>query len=218
MAYLFSLAKRATNNIIAPVRVAFDKSYDIFVVDEPDKSSDKSEKIINVDGLDEVPRSKKVERMFTQTNIIIDYVHFFSNPTEIFPGIYLGSANNAANWETLTEFNIKYIVNVSLEISNYHEGYGITYYRIPIRDNNMESIQGYFKESFEKIDEFKNAKNGNILIHCFMGASRSATIAANYIAKKTETDITDVIDNLKKRRPIVNPTQQFVRDLIVETQ
>ncbi len=170
--------------------------------------------IINVDGLDSQNISKKMERLYPPTGFIASYVHFFSDPTEVHSGLYLGSAYNAACWYTLENFGIKYIVNVTAEIDNFHEQYGITYYKIPIKDDNNESIKDYLKESYDKIDEFISKKDGNVLVHCYMGASRSATIVANYIANKTDTDVTDVISNLIERRPIVNPTQQLVADLI----
>jgi protein-tyrosine phosphatase len=115
----------------------------------------------------------------------------------------------------LKDLNIKYIVNVSAEISNYYPDH-FTYYQIPIRDNNAESIRPHFQESFEKIDSFLEKNDGNVFVHCFMGASRSATIVANYISRKTNDDITTILVNLKKQRPVVNLTNQFVSDLRAE--
>lgn len=231
MAYLYSLALRVTNNVMAPLKIAIDKSYDVLTYSESvnKENANKGVKnanadcnvtdttnIINVDNGDPQP-IKKMERLHPQANMLTGYTHFFSLPTQVHNGLYLGSAYNASCWYTLEQLNIKYIVNVTAEISNYYEKSGITYYRIPIRDDNNESIQSYFEESYKKIEEFLNKKDGNILVHCYMGASRSATIVAKFIAKKEGSDITDVLENLIERRPIVNPTKQFVKDLIVET-
>jgi hypothetical protein len=224
MAYLYSLALRVSNNTLAPLKVAFDKSYDVLTYSENTKgitgdnaNSDNKGTIVNVDGIDSQTTIKKMERLYPQTNVFAGYVHFFSGPTQVYNGLYLGSAYNASCWYTLEKFNIKYIINVTSEISNYYESSGITYYRIPIRDDNNESIQSYFDESYKKIEEFLRKNDGNVLVHCYMGASRSATVVARFISKKQEVDITEVIANLTERRPIVNPTQQFIKDLIVET-
>ena len=215
MAYIFSLAMRASNNVIAPLKVVIDKSVDAISYKENNESKTK-ENVVNPDGIDK-PEIKKMERLYPPTNTLYGYLHFFSDPTQVHDGLYLGSAYNASCWYTLEKYNIRYIVNVTIEITNYYESSGITYYRIPIRDDNNESIQNYFNESYEKIEEFLNKKNGNVLIHCYMGASRSATIAAKYIAKKNGGDVTEVIQNLTEKRPIVNPTKQFVKDLLKET-
>lgn len=239
MAYLYSLALRVTNNALAPLKVAFDKSYDVLTYSEITKTvscdntnasndcnncdncnngnNNNKETIINVDGVDNQTTIKKMERLYPQTNFFTEYTHFFSGPTEVYTGLYLGSAYNASCWYTLEKLNIKYIVNVTSEISNYYESAGIVYYRIPIRDDNNESIQSYLDESYNKINEFMSKNDGNILVHCYMGASRSATIVAKFISTKEEIDITEVIANLTEKRPIVNPTQQFIKDLILET-
>jgi hypothetical protein len=49
-----------------------------------------------------------------------------------------------------------------------------------------------------------------------MGASRSFTVTAYYIAKITGANISDVTLRLKELRPNINPTQRFVADLIEE--
>lgn len=247
MAYLYSLALRVTNNVMAPLKVVMDKSIDAITYSENkttktesgiDKNSSKNSEteneqqiksqiksqensdtdpIVNLDGINQ-PEIKKMMRLYPPTNMFFGYAHFFSSPTKVHDGLYLGSAYNASCWYTLEKLNIKYVVNVTVEISNYYESSGIIYYRIPIRDDNNESIQSYFDESCNKIEEFLSKKDGNVLVHCYMGASRSATIVARYIAKKKEIDIVDVLAYLTEMRPIVNPTHQFMLDLVVETK
>lgn len=239
MAYLYSLTLRIADGAAAPFRVAICKSREVLVTSQNNQQnqqnqqddykimeSEKRQKntenldgnnrvpTINVDGVDCQTIVKKMERLNPSTGFIMSYLHYFSGPTEVYDRLYLGSAHNAASWYTLEDLGIKYIVNVTAEIDNFHEHSGITYYKIPIKDNNNESIKPHLEESFKKIDEFLSNKNGKVLVHCYMGASRSASVVADYIAKKTNADVTDVICNLIERRPIVNPTQQFVADLI----
>lgn len=191
---IFSTIERTTNTILAPVKVIKDKVYDVLTCDDK--------------------KTKDIQRMYPKSTIT-EYISFVSNPTEVYPRLFLGSACNAASFHTLVDLKIKYIINVSVEISNYYPKY-FTYYQIPIRDDNTESIRQYFTSSAEKIDSFLSNNDGNILIHCYMGASRSATIMANYISIKTNDDITTILDNLKQQRPVVNLTQQFVSDLRAE--
>lgn len=201
MSYLLG---RITNAILAPIRVL------------KDKTADKINDVLNSLETNENTNIEEItiSRMYPK-NIICEYVTFFSDPTLVHDNLYLGSAYNAASYQTLIQYNIKYIINVTNEITNYYPD-DFTYYRIPIKDNNVESMQEYFNTSYEKINEFNNNNNGNILIHCYMGASRSFTITAHYIAKITNNNISEITSRLKLLRPNINPTQRFITDLIEE--
>ena len=158
-----------------------------------------------------------VERLYPAKNLseyISEQINFFSEPTLVYPKLYLGNMYNALLWETLVDNNIKYIVNVTDEVTNCFPEH-IEYYRIPIKDNNNESMQPYFDESFNKIEEFMNKNDGNVLVHCFKGASRSVTIVTEYLKRKTGKSADTIIQELKAIRPVINPTHQFIRDLNV---
>lgn len=217
MAYIYSVLARSLNNIVAPIKVSCDKVYD-FVTYDPDSQTHQSGEqkdgpTINVDGSDIITKSRKINRMNPRKMVIEDYFHFFCGPTEMYPRLFLGSAFNASCYYTLKENNIKYVINVSCEISNYYPNEMI-YHRISIRDDNSESIKTYFKDSRKIIDSMLELNNGNILVHCYMGASRSATIVADFISYKTKKDITEVLETMTEKRPIINLTEKFTRDLI----
>ena len=210
---LYSSLERITNAILAPIRVLKDKTADkitdVLNLLEPDENPNINPELENVN-TEEI----KITRMYPK-NVICEYVTFFSDPTLVHDNLYLGSAYNAASYQTLMKYNIRYIINVTNEITNYYPD-DFTYYRIPIRDNNIDSMQEHFSTSYEKINEYMNNKNGNILVHCYMGASRSFTVTAHYIAKTTGNNISEVTLRLKELRPNVNPTQRFLTDLIEE--
>jgi protein-tyrosine phosphatase len=193
MSFIISVIERATNAIMAPLRVLGDKAYDAAVYDQSE---------IN---------KNEMKRMYPKDKLC-EYLTFFGSPTEVYPRIYLGSAYNAASYQTLVSHNIKYVINVTSEISNYYD-YLLAYHQIPMRDNNTDSIVEYLDDSFCKIEEFLNNNDGNILVHCYMGASRSATIVAHFISKKTKTDAMTVVTNMKKIRPNINLTEKFFDEL-----
>lgn len=194
MAYILSLISNTANTTLAPIRVIKDKLYDTFLGEHNNNDL------------------CAMERLHPKNSFTDEYSMYLSDPHEIHPGLFLGSAHNAASYVTLLKYNIKYIINVTAEISDYYPS-SFTYYRISIRDNNTDSIKDYFEESFDVISYYLNKNDGNVLIHCYMGASRSATIAANYISKTTNIDINIVLADMKKIRPTINPTIKFVRDL-----
>ena len=164
---------------------------------------------------DKDPRPKPMRRMF-ESDTYTKYKTLFSGPTEIYPGLFLGSAIDAASYQTLRKHNIKYIINVTNDITNHYVN-EFTYYQIIIEDNNTESIYEYFDDSYNKIEEFLSKNDGNVLVHCVMGASRSATIVTNYISKKKELPVDDVIAEIRQKRPSVNLTEKFYNDLTKNT-
>ncbi len=144
----------------------------------------------------------------------LDQMHtFFSTPTHIIDNIYLGSAFNASHFDTLTNINIGLIINMTSEISNYHSDKMI-YKKYPIYDNNAESIKPYLEKIYNQIISYQELNNNkNIFIHCFMGASRSATVVAYYLMKKHNYSVDDAIKFMKHKRNVVNPTMLFYQEL-----
>jgi protein tyrosine/serine phosphatase len=144
----------------------------------------------------------------------LDQMHtFFSKPTHIIDNIYLGSAFNASNLDTMNELNIGLIINMTSEISNYHSD-KIIYKKYPIYDNNCESIKPYLEKIYDQIISYQELNNKkNIFIHCFMGASRSATVVAYYLIKKHKYTVDDALQFMKEKRNVVNPTMLFYQEL-----
>ena len=59
----------------------------------------------------------------------------------------------------------------------------------------------------------KYDKDTNILVHCYMGASRSVTAVAYYLIKQKGYTVDRAIEFIKEKRPIINPSYRFTKDL-----
>jgi len=55
---------------------------------------------------------------------------------------------------------------------------------IPILDVPSQNILAYFENACQFIDSVLKTSYGKILVHCFAGVSRSATIVIAYLVKK----------------------------------
>lgn len=194
-----------TNNIIAPIKVVCDKSYEYiyYYFYEYFKEEDKIE----------------IDRIYKRISTYKQVISFFDQPTYIIDNIWLGNARNAASFYDLKEKNIKLIINVTNEISNYYPK-EFEYINYEINDNNKDTILNYLQNSLKKIREFqKNNNQDQILIHCFMGASRSASILIYYIIKTLKNDdgseytLNQALNYLKEKRNIINPSEKFILDL-----
>ena len=86
------------------------------------------------------------------------------------------------------------------------------YVNLDILDSEKDDIKKYFEESYKFIDEGIN-NNGNVLIHCHAGISRSSTILIAYIMKSKKMKLDKVLDILRAKREKVNPNSGFIEQL-----
>ena len=150
-----------------------------------------------------------VERQYPRPSIKDAIYSIFENPSHIIDNIYLGNAYNAANYEILKEMDIDCIINITNNIPNYYEDY-FEYITYRIKDNNHHSIKEFLIDSFNFINRNKNKK---ILVHCYAGSSRSASIVLYYLIKNYNMTFDDANTFLKEKRSIVNINTTFIKDI-----
>ncbi len=140
-------------------------------------------------------------------------VWFYSNPTEILPNLYLGSAFNAYDIDQLNKINANVIINVTKEIDNFYESnLKFTYYKYQIADDNNETIDEILKNTYEQIDSHL-ARGDCVFVHCYMGASRSASVVINYLMMSKVQTYYHAYNFVKTARPVVNLSELFANTL-----
>merc|ERR1719375_1415144 len=73
------------------------------------------------------------------------------------------------------------------------------YYNIEVEDNDNTNIAKYFSMTFNFIEEaLTNDPCHRVLVHCFMGKSRSSTILCAYIMRKFCLRFVPALDILRK--------------------
>lgn len=156
-----------------------------------------------------------VERIYNEPETIYNHLKKLSTKmTPIIDNIYLGNACDASFYYKLKNANIGLIVNVTKEIPNYFEE-EFDYYNIKIYDINTE----YFKietlqNTIDFLQEYKtNNPDKNILIHCYMGSSRSATIVLAYLIIIHKYSLETALEFIKNKRKIVNINTSFIKNL-----
>eukprot|EP01060_Flectonema_neradi_P037979 TRINITY_DN7832_c0_g1_i1.p1 TRINITY_DN7832_c0_g1~~TRINITY_DN7832_c0_g1_i1.p1 ORF type:complete len:351 (+),score=43.01 TRINITY_DN7832_c0_g1_i1:82-1053(+) len=135
-------------------------------------------------------------------------------PSLVTDRIYLGNAQNALSLHQLQDLGITHIVNVSQEVPNAHESSGISYYSVSVEDTPEAAPQ--LAVHFEPISRFissvlsASAKNV-VLVHCFVGVSRSCAVLAAHLARSGfVSGVGDAIRFIKTRRQIVNPNYGLI--------
>ena len=182
------------------------------------KESDTFDNYNQIIKVEKYSKESEASRILPEVGKWTEYSYFFSEPSHIIDNIYLGSAYNAASYDTLKKLNITTIINVTKEISNYYPD-DFDYIKYNLYDNNEHSILEHLDDAYKKIKKHQQNKEGNILVHCYMGRSRSASVVLYYIMRNQVHDngepytFDDALEYTKIKRPIINPTFRFTKDL-----
>lgn len=132
-------------------------------------------------------------------------------PCQIEEGLYLGSVGAANNKSELKRLNITHILTVANSLPPTHPN-DFVYKIINIPDREDVNIENYFDECFTFIDEAKRTGCG-VLVHCFVGKSRSVTVVVAYLMKKHGMSLSEALKHVKSKRPIASPNSGFMLQL-----
>jgi protein-tyrosine phosphatase len=80
-----------------------------------------------------------------------------------------------------------------------------------VEDSEEENLRQYFEKTDSFIDTHR--KNGNVLVHCMAGVSRSATVVIAYLMKTNKWKYEETLKYVREKRNIVGPNEGFLRQL-----
>lgn len=109
-----------------------------------------------------------------------------NNADLVIRNIWLGNKKSSQDRDFLKNNSIKFVVNCTTDINipEWYEQDNINYIRLPIYDWNSESNNNILKNEIMNIISTIHSyreKKINILVHCFAGMQRSATVVACYL-------------------------------------
>jgi len=156
----------------------------------------------------------KTERVFGSNSKGLACMYDLTyKPNLVIENLFLGNAYNARNFYELKKNNIGLIINCSKDIPNYFED-EMDYIRVYVEDKLNQCIYKYLDTTITQMHEYlKVNPNKNILIHCFMGSSRSATVIIAYLIKYRKYTRRDALLFLKQKRHLVNINVDFFKQL-----
>ncbi|KAJ7841578.1 protein-tyrosine phosphatase-like protein [Mycena olivaceomarginata] len=105
--------------------------------------------------------------------------------TEILPNLFLGSEAGARNLEMLRRRGITHILTVMADPVPRRATAAEDDFRrmqIPVQDWPDQELMSHFKDANDFIDAARLTAQEGVLVHCYQGVSRSATIVAAYRA------------------------------------
>lgn len=140
------------------------------------------------------------------------------NANHIIDNIYIGDVYDAHNIDNLNQHNIKHVISAVTGFDDIYDN-TINHLCLSLIDNEEQNIIHYFEITNHFIDKIisKNISTSNkqeaILIHCICGVSRSTTILLAYLIKKYKYKPYEALEVVKKKRNIVNPNSNFMKQL-----
>lgn len=135
--------------------------------------------------------------------------------TEIKPWLYLGGDEVAKSKKILREKRITHVLNAAHAVcENYHEGDEDFEYVRPmdLADDASESIGHFLLQAIADIERVRES-GGKILVHCHLGASRSATLVIAYLMWYDKLSSAEALKLVKAKRSIVQPNLGFILQL-----
>lgn len=177
---------------------------------------EKLEKVPHPDVID-----SKIHKMTTTERLQIAHSRIFKYltksmdcelPSKILEHIYLGSAQNSFNRNQLVQLNIKFVLNTAKECVNHYPN-DFHYLHCSLLDSDVEDISSYFDTTFAFLENARKVDNV-VLVHCFMGMSRSAAIVVAYVMKYKKWNLKTAYKFVREKRPIIDINIGFMYQLI----
>ena len=82
---------------------------------------------------------------------------------------------------------------------------------IVVSDHPREDISVFFPSTFTFIDQ--HIQEGNVLVHCQAGISRSSSIVIAYLIRKNKINFDASFQIVKDKRPYIFPNKGFIKQL-----
>ena len=131
--------------------------------------------------------------------------------SKITDNIYIGNKNTSVMKKYLNEIGITHIIRVGEGLKDHYLK-EFEYFSIDIWDNIKANLYSYFQPVIYWIDQCVE-KNGKVLVHCYMGKSRSVTLVCCYLIKKNKIDYNKALELVQKHREIADPNDGFMKQL-----
>ncbi|XP_038974114.1 dual specificity protein phosphatase PHS1-like isoform X1 [Phoenix dactylifera] len=137
-------------------------------------------------------------------------------PSPITEYLFIGGALAARSMYTLQHLGVTHILclctnEIGQSDSQYPDHF--EYRNFSISDNDDEDISHIFEDASDFIDYVEHL-GGKVLVHCFEGRSRSATVVLAYLMLRKKLTLLEAWNKLKKVHRRAQPNDGFAKTLL----
>lgn len=136
-----------------------------------------------------------------------------SEMSEVLPNLYVGSLSNSQDINQIKKYKITHIVSILENPKKFEQFKDKKYLHIQASDSPFQNLEKYFVQAIDFIHRAR-LNNGNVLIHCVSGFSRSVTIATAYIMTCSRLSVKDSLNLIKSVRIRADPSPYFLKQLV----
>lgn len=160
--------------------------------------------------------SRYLEDMISETYSAVDELP--AQPCQISPGVYLGGLTEARDVAMLQALGIDRIVNMAsgdcgLSVVRNYPGEFETL-DINAKDGGSYDIFSFDVPRALAFIEKARVDDRNVLVHCYAGMNRSATVCAVWMLRQRYGTICDIVRHLVRSRGIVLQNSSFLKGLV----
>ncbi|KAF8479532.1 protein-tyrosine phosphatase-like protein [Russula ochroleuca] len=134
--------------------------------------------------------------------------------SKIAPRLYLTCLATAKDVAQLADLGITHVVSVIEDAPKFPSTYPLHTLHISVSDYDGEDILSHLPTttSFIRGALAESPKN-RVLVHCFMGISRSTTVVIAYLIATTKMTPHEALTSVRSKRTIVRPNRGFMSQL-----
>ena len=134
--------------------------------------------------------------------------------------LFIGSIGAARNVAALRAVGITHVVAaVSADDADFRAP-GVAYLHCDVRDAPDEDLAAHFLRASEFIARAlagdggaRGAPPGRVLVHCFQGKSRSASLVCAHLMRAEGVGFLEALEEVRAHRPAAQPNLGFVAQL-----
>lgn len=170
----------------------------------------RSTSAMTADNLDEA-QSEKL-RSVMRAIMVMRIKEADSDPVEIIPGLFIGSIGAALNKDGLLAVGITHVLCAAGGIKLYFPE-TFTYKQVIIGDKINSDMYSHLPGCCNFIGKALKP-GGKVLVHCFAGQSRSATVIAAYLMLTQKLNLEAAVSLMRSKRKQVQPNPGFCAQLL----
>ncbi|KAF5287865.1 hypothetical protein FQA39_LY15641 [Lamprigera yunnana] len=129
---------------------------------------------------------------------------------KVLPGLYVGNYRDSKDAAQLAKHKISHIVAIHDTARRLHSD--MHYLCVMASDSPDQNLSQYFSLCNDFIHAAR-LRDGNVLIHCLAGMSRSVTVAVAYIMSATNLSWKEALKVVRAGRAVANPNLGFMKQL-----